>query len=74
MGHLHRIVDVADDIGDPRQTVQSPYRFSESASGITSESRPPKRGEHNVPALCDWLDMDADKVAGLLEDGILLQE
>ena len=72
--HRGIIVDVADDIGDPRQTVQSPYRFSESASGITSESRPPKRGEHNVAALSDWLEMDADKVAGLLEDGILLQE
>jgi crotonobetainyl-CoA:carnitine CoA-transferase CaiB-like acyl-CoA transferase len=67
------LVDVEDDIGEPRRTVQSPYRFSESASGITSESRVPRRGEHNHEALADWLGFDEAQSAALSESGILLE-
>lgn len=37
-------VNVHDDLGHQRKTVQSPYRFSHSASGINSDARPRKRG------------------------------
>lgn len=68
------LVEVEDDIGEPRRTVQSPYRFSDSASGITSESRVPKRGEHNVEALGDWLGMTEDQIAELSMASVLLSE
>lgn len=68
------LVDVIDDKGNPRRTVQSPYRFSESKSGITPGMRPPKRGEHNQEALKDWLDLTRDDVDRLAGAGILLSE
>jgi len=67
-------VDVKDDIGDARRTTQSPYRFSYSASGITPQSRTPKRGEHNVEALQEWLDMPEDAIEQLLHSGVLHSE
>lgn len=72
--HNGVLVDVVDDKGNPRRTVQSPYRFSASKSGIESGARPPKRGEHNQDALNDWLGLPADKVQALAEAGILLSE
>lgn len=68
------LVDVIDDKGNPRRTVQSPYRFSQSKSGIQPGSRPPKRGEHNETALADWLGLKPDNVKELAEAGILLSE
>ncbi|MGB2573792.1 MAG: hypothetical protein ACPIE8_06075, partial [Henriciella sp.] len=67
-------VDVRDDLGHQRKTVQSPYRFSHSASGINSDARPPKRGEHNFEALADWLGLEAGDVSALSEAGVLLSE
>jgi crotonobetainyl-CoA:carnitine CoA-transferase CaiB-like acyl-CoA transferase len=67
-------VDVTDDIGEPRRTVQSPYRFSESQSGIDGDAHVPKRGEHNAQALTDWLDMDAAEIEALVSEGILQSE
>ncbi len=68
------LVDVKDDLGQPRRTVQSPYRFSQSASGITPGDRPAKRGEHNRQALADWLGMEDAEIEDLTEAGILLAE
>jgi crotonobetainyl-CoA:carnitine CoA-transferase CaiB-like acyl-CoA transferase len=68
------LVDVEDDRGNARRTVQSPYRFSSSQSGIKSGMRPPRRGEHNEEALKDWLGADAARISGLTEKGILLSE
>lgn len=68
------LVEIEDDIGEKRRTVQSPYRFSESPSGITSDSRVPRRGEHNQQALSDWLDMSDDQIAELTASAILLSE
>lgn len=68
------VVEIEDDAGETRQTIQSPYRFSHSQSGITSESRAPAQGEHNISALADWLSLDADTVGALEDAGILLKE
>lgn len=68
------IVDLIDDAGNPRRAVQSPYRFSDATSGISAASRPPKRGEHNVTALADWLDMATPDVEALAAKNILLSE
>ena len=72
--HRGILVDVKDDAGEPRRTVQTPYRFSKSQSGITSESRPPKRGEHNVEGLRDWLGLSDDGIEKLVKSGALLSE
>jgi crotonobetainyl-CoA:carnitine CoA-transferase CaiB-like acyl-CoA transferase len=69
--HNGVLVDVIDDKGS---TVQSPYRFSASRSGIDPGARPPKRGEHNQDALSDWLGLPAEEVQALAEAGILLSE
>lgn len=71
---LGTIVDVTDDAGQARRTVQSPYRFSKSQSGIDSTTKIAKRGEHNVAALRDWLDLTESEVAALSEAGTLLSD
>lgn len=65
-------VEVEDSEGKKRRTTQSPYRFSDAKSGITSASRAPRRGEHNVAALKDWIAMDEGEISGLVSAGVLL--
>ncbi len=66
------VVDVTDDAGNPRRTIQSPYRFSKSKSGIDRDARTAKRGEHNVAALQDWLDMGDSEISALAESKALI--
>ncbi|NNC73043.1 MAG: CoA transferase [Sphingomonadaceae bacterium] len=68
------LVDVEDERGEPRRTVQSPYRFSQSPSGIDTGARPSKRGENNAEALADWLGMSEDEVSALTQAGVLQTE
>lgn len=68
------IVDVEDDTGRRRQTVQSPYRFSNSSSGLKADTRLARRGENNVEALRDWLGLTAGDVDELAHRGVLLCE
>lgn len=68
------VVDVTDDAGNPRRTIQSPYRFSQSKSGIDGDARIAKRGEHNVAALRDWLDMDESEISALAESKALISD
>jgi len=72
--HRNMLVDITDDHGDPRRVVQSPYKFSDADSGITSDTKAPKRGEHNVSALEDWIGMAEGDVEALLGAGVLLAE
>lgn len=65
-------IDVEDENGAVRRTTQSPYKFSNAKAGITSTSRAPHRGEHNVSALKDWIDVSEDQVGALIEAGVLL--
>ncbi len=69
--HLGTIVDVTDDEGNPRRTVQSPYRFSKSKSGIDSSAKTAKRGEHNVAALKDWLGLTDEEISHLSDSRAL---
>ncbi len=62
---LGTIVDVTDDAGNARRTVQSPYRFSKSKSGIDSNAKTAKRGEHNVTALQNWLGLTDEEISHL---------
>lgn len=68
------VVDVTDDEGNARRTIQSPYRFSKSKSGIASNARTAKRGEHNVAALRDWLDMDDQEINALAQSKALISD
>ncbi|ASK87063.1 CaiB/BaiF CoA transferase family protein [Sphingorhabdus sp. SMR4y] len=68
------VVDVTDDEGNARRTIQSPYRFSKSKSGIDSNARTAKRGEHNVAALRDWLDMDDQEISALAQSKALISD
>jgi CoA:oxalate CoA-transferase len=66
------VVSIDDRAGGSRRVIQSPYRFSVSASG--AGARAPHRGEHNVDVLSRWLGMSADDVAGYESRGVLLRE
>ena len=68
------VVNVKDEAGHARRTIQSPYRFSKSKSGIDGDSKTAKRGEHNVAALRDWLDMDESEISALAESKALISE
>ena len=68
------LVDITDELGAPRKTLQSPYRFSHSQSGIDASSRAPGRGEHNKVALQDWLQFSADQIDTLATSGILVND
>ena len=68
------VVDVTDDVGHARRTIQSPYRFSKSKSGIDADSKTAKRGEHNVAALRDWLDMDEKEISALAGSKALISQ
>lgn len=62
--HRQSIAQVDDRGGGTRPVVQSPYRFSAARSGIRGGTA--HKGEHNAAVLQDWLDLDADGLAGLL--------
>ena len=65
------LVDVEDENGDTRTTVQSPYRFSGLSSGTKERARAPGRGQDNHSALQDWIGLSEKDVDGLLTMGIL---
>ncbi|MEO0981709.1 MAG: CaiB/BaiF CoA-transferase family protein [Pseudomonadota bacterium] len=65
------LVEVEDELGARRRTVQSPYKFSDAEAGLPAGSRAPARGEHNESALNDWLGLSPDEVTGLKDIGVL---
>ena len=67
-----RVAEVDDRGGGTRRVIDSPYRFSDAASGVHAPA--PYRGEHNAAVLTDWLDMAPADVAALETSGALLHE
>ncbi len=65
-------VAVDDRDGGTRRVVQSPYHFSNARSEV--RGGPPFRGEHNASVLADWLELDGDTAAHLIDSGVLLAE
>ena len=63
------IVEVDDRAGGTRPIVQSPYRFSRSASGVRGGA--PHRGEHNEAVLGEWLELAPAEVETLRARGVL---
>jgi CoA:oxalate CoA-transferase len=66
------LAEVDDRAGGRRRVVQSPYRFSNAASGVRGHA--PYRGEHNHEVLHDWLGLDDDEVGRLTRGGVLVRE
>lgn len=64
-------IEVEDEIGQKRKTVQSPYRFSGALSGIALGARLPMRGEHNSCALTDWLGLSQGEIENLNRNQVL---
>jgi CoA:oxalate CoA-transferase len=67
-----RVAEVDDRGGGVRRVVDSPYRFSDAASGIHRPAA--RRGEHNAEVLAEWLGLDAAEVGGLEKAGALVHE
>ncbi len=73
---MHRGTSVAIDArdGTTRRVTQTPYRFSESDSGIEPGDVAPYRGEHNMQILQSWLGATNHEVEALSQAGVLLEE
>jgi CoA:oxalate CoA-transferase len=63
---------VDDRAGGVRRVVQSPYRFSNAASGVAGSAR--YRGEDNAAVLADWIGASASEIDALEQAGVLLAE
>ena len=63
---------VADEDGNVRLVVQSPYRFSEADSGVRGPA--PRLGQHNAEVLADWLGLDDEAIGMLHEKRVLAEE
>jgi CoA:oxalate CoA-transferase len=66
------VVEVDDRAGGTRRVVQSPYRFSQSPSGVRGPA--PRRGEHNREVLRRWLELSDAELDELSARKVLLQE
>ena len=64
------IARVDDRQGGSRPIIQSPYRFSNAASGVRGPA--PYRGEHHREVLSDWLSMPDSETEALLTEGVLI--
>ena len=70
--HRGTITHVDDRGGGTRQVVQSPYRFSNAASGVRGGA--PHQGEHNAEVLQHWLGASDADIAGWRAAGVLLEK
>ena len=72
IAHRQSIVAVDDRAGGARPIVQSPYRFSNAASGVRGGA--PHKGEHTDEILRAWLGLSDTEIAALTAQGILTRE
>jgi CoA:oxalate CoA-transferase len=66
------VAQVDDRGGSQRPVVQSPYRFSDAASGVVRG--PAYRGEHNRDVLERWLEASDAEIGALEKQGVLVSE
>lgn len=69
--HLGVTVAITDDAGQPRRTIQSPWRFSAAPTGLCGDEQIAATGADNHTALRDWLGLEAAAVEALLAKGVL---
>jgi len=65
-------IDARD--GGKRKVSQTPYKFSQSKSGLEDDAVAPYRGEHNQTVLAEWLGAGEQEIRALSSSGILLSE
>ena len=70
--HREMLVPLDDRAGGTRPTPQSPYRFSNAASGVRGPTA--HRGEHNSEVLEEWLNLNTQRIEDLEEAGVLQRE
>lgn len=63
------VVEVDDRNGGTRPVTQSPYRFSNAASGVRGPAA--HRGEHNREVLAEWLARSPESLIELERSGLL---
>lgn len=63
------IVQIDDRAGGTRPVVQTPFRFSNAASGVRGPSA--HRGEHNRDVLKEWLNMPEPQIETLIKNTVL---
>ena len=68
--HREMIVQMDDRAGGKRPMAQSPYRFSNAASGIQGPAA--HRGEHNEVVLKDWLQWSDAKISALVATNLFV--
>lgn len=66
------VIDIDDRAGGVRPMAQTPYRFSQAASGVRGPA--PHKGEHNAEVLRSWLGLSDADIAALLARGILTRD
>ena len=66
------VIDIDDRAGGVRPMAQTPYRFSQAASGVRGPA--PHKGEHNADVLRSWLGLSDADIAALLARGILTRD
>lgn len=69
LAHREMIVQVDDRAGGVRPVPQSPYRFSNAASGVRGPAA--HLGEHSREVLGDWLELPATEVERLISAEIV---
>ncbi|MBV1906407.1 MAG: CoA transferase [Pseudomonadales bacterium] len=67
--HRESIQYIDDRNGGTRPTFQSPYRFSNSSSGVRKGA--PHLGEHNTQILQEWLNIEASEIKALEDSKVL---
>jgi crotonobetainyl-CoA:carnitine CoA-transferase CaiB-like acyl-CoA transferase len=67
--HRGTIIEIDDRAGGTRPIPQSPYRFSNAASGVRGPAA--HRGEHNAVVLGEWLGKSPEAIAAMAAAGIL---
>jgi len=67
--HRGMIVEIDDRAGGTRPIAQSPYRFSDAASGIRGPAA--HLGEHNREVLKDWLQLRDSEIDDLVQSDIM---
>ena len=72
LAHRKSIVEIDDRAGATRPIAQSPYRFSQAASGVRGPA--PHKGEHTDEILRAWLGLTDSEIAALTSQGILTRD
>lgn len=67
--HRNSIVEIDNREGGTRPTFQSPYRFSEAASGVSRGAA--TLGEHNAEVLQEWLGLTPETATELKAKGAI---